>query len=125
MRVFKNRWFTRFASKEGISDKELRDVVNNVLETGQSDADLGGGVYKIRVARPGKGKADGYRIIVFFRSGFLTFYVYGFAKSDRGNINRKELAKLKKQAKTLLAMTDKSLTAAVNAGVFEEIVEDI
>ena len=67
MRVFKNTWFTRFAKKEGITDSELREAVNQ-LEAGQADADLGGGVYKVRIARPGKGKSGGYRVIVFFRS---------------------------------------------------------
>jgi hypothetical protein len=42
VRTFKNRWFTRFARKEGIADVELRAVVNQ-LEAGQWDADLGGG----------------------------------------------------------------------------------
>jgi hypothetical protein len=49
-RIFKNTWFTRFAAKEGIHDSELRDVVNR-LETGQADADLGGGVYNETIPR--------------------------------------------------------------------------
>jgi hypothetical protein len=43
-------------------------------------------VYKQRLARSG-----GCRAIVFFRSGERTFFVYGFAKSDRSNISGKEL----------------------------------
>jgi hypothetical protein len=58
MRIFKNRWFTRFAAKEGITDEELKAMVNQ-LEAGQADADLGGDVYKVRVARPGAGKSKG------------------------------------------------------------------
>jgi hypothetical protein len=46
MRVFKVNWFTRFAAKEGISDNELNAIVDNVLETGQADAALGGDVYE-------------------------------------------------------------------------------
>jgi hypothetical protein len=46
----------------------------NRLEAGQADADLGGGVYKVRTARPGAGKAGGYRVIVYFRSQFRTFF---------------------------------------------------
>jgi hypothetical protein len=83
VRVFKNTWFTRFAAKEGIADDELKAIVNDVLEEGQAEADLGGGVYKARIARPGEGKSSGYRVIVYFRSGERTFYVYGFAKSSR------------------------------------------
>jgi hypothetical protein len=43
MRIFKNQWFTRFAAKEGITDWELQDIVNQ-LEAGQADAELGSGV---------------------------------------------------------------------------------
>ena len=66
VRVFKNTRFARFARKECISDKKLRDVVKQ-LEEGQPDADLGGDVYKMRIARPGEGKSGGYRVVVFFR----------------------------------------------------------
>ena len=120
MRIFKNPWFSRFAAGEGITDAELRDIADRI-EAGQADADLGGGVYKVRTARPGAGKSGGYRVIVFFRKGKRTFYVYGFAKSARANISRKELAKLKQRAKTRLSMTDEQIKAALEAGVFEEI----
>jgi hypothetical protein len=120
MRIFRNQWFTRFAAKECITDGELKDMVNQ-LEAGQADADLGGGVYKVQVARPGAGKSGGYRLIVFFRSGERTFYVYGFAKSNMGNISQKELAKLKQRAKTRLTMTEKQIEAALKAGVLKEI----
>jgi hypothetical protein len=33
VRIFKNTWFTRFARKEGITDDELSDIVNQ-LEAG-------------------------------------------------------------------------------------------
>ena len=62
MRVFKNPWFTRFANKRGIQDSELMEIVSNVLETGQADADLGGDVYKIRIARQGEGYGTRYKM---------------------------------------------------------------
>jgi hypothetical protein len=91
VRIFKVSRFTRFAAKEGIADGELKAIVNDVLEAGQAEANLGGGVYKVWVGRPGEGKSGGYRIIVLFRSGAFTFFVYGFAKSDQSNISQKEL----------------------------------
>ena len=120
MRIFKNTWFTRFADKEGITDGELREMVNQ-LEAGQVDADLGGGVYKVRVARPGEGKSGGYRVIVFFRSEERTFYEYGFAKSDRANISRKELKLLKETAKKYLSMTTDQLRERIEQGKFVEL----
>ena len=58
MRIFKNTWFAKFADKEGITNNELKKLVNQ-LEAGQAEADLGAGVYKVRLARPGEGKSGG------------------------------------------------------------------
>jgi hypothetical protein len=123
VRIFKNTWFTRFARKEGITDDELSDIVNQ-LEAGRWDADLGGGVYKQRMARPGGGKSGAYRLILFFRSEYRTFFIGGFAKSNMVNISRKAIVEAKKQAKTLFAMTEEQIKAALEAGVFKEIEEN-
>jgi len=120
VRIFRNTGFTRFAGKEGITDGELREMVNQ-LEAGQADANLGGGVYKLRVARPGEGKSGGYRVIVFFKSEERTFYMHGFAKSDKANISSKELARLKKQAASMLSMSDAQLTTVLRDGIIAEI----
>jgi hypothetical protein len=120
VRIFKNTWFARFAGKEGITDSELKALVNE-LEDGQADANLGGDVYKIRVSRTGKGKSGGYRVIVFFKSGNRTFYVYGFAKSVMGNIDEKQLRDFKRTAKALLALSDDKLKDLLNTGDFLEI----
>jgi hypothetical protein len=124
MRIFKNTWFTRFAGKEGITDGELREMVNQ-LEAGQADADLGAGVYKIRLARPGRGKSGGYRVIVFFRSEERTFYQYAYPKSTRGNIDQGELQFYKKMAKIKLAMSDRELADAIKTGELIEIEEAV
>ena len=108
MRIFKNTWFDRFADREGITDDELREVVNRV-ETGQADANLGGGVYKVKVARPGEGKSGSYRVIVYFRSEERTFFIYGFAKSDRGNVDTGELRAFKVGAKINFSLTDEQI----------------
>jgi hypothetical protein len=119
VRVFKNTWFTRFADKEGITDDELRETVNR-LEAGQV-ANLGGGVYKIRLARSGEGRSGGYRVILFFRSEDKTFYHYAYPKAARDNIDEKELRFFKKLAKRYLDMTDGEVTEAVKAGELIEI----
>jgi hypothetical protein len=121
MRVFKNTWFNRFARKEDIEDGELKAIVNDVLETGQAEANLGGDVYKVRVARPGEGKSGGYRVIVYFRSGDRTFYVYGFAKSSQGNIGQRELRNHKEAARILFILADEQLDKLVKSGDFIEV----
>ena len=72
----------------GISDNDLKAAVHQ-LEAGQAAANLGGDVYKVRVGRPGEGKSGGYRVIVLFRKEERTFYVYGFAKSEKANISER------------------------------------
>jgi hypothetical protein len=120
MRILKNRWFSHFAQKEGIDDKTLKDMVNQ-LEKGQFDANLGGGVYKQRIARSGEGKSGGYRSIIFFQENKLTFFVYGFAKSNRANISKSELNDFKKLARYMLSMTDDQINGEIKAGRYKEI----
>jgi hypothetical protein len=100
MRIFKSKWFAKFVRKNGISDAVLKLAVAD-MEAGNFDADLGGCVYKQRVARQGRGKRGGYRAIVLFRQGERAFFVYGFAKSKMENIADVDLAGLKKAAKEL------------------------
>jgi hypothetical protein len=121
VRIFKVNRFSKLAEKEGITDSELKGIVNNVLEAGKADADLGGGVYKIRIARPGEGKSGGFRVIVFFRSGRRTFFHYIFAKSDRANISRKELKWFKELAHDALSMTEDQINMRLQNGTLQEI----
>ena len=120
MRIFKSTWFTRFAGKEGITDSELKETANQ-LETGQAEADLGGGVYKVRVARPGEGKSSGYRVIVFFKSEERTFFIYGFAKSTRGNIDQGELQVFKKDARDYFSLTDEQIRDRIKIKTLIEV----
>ena len=120
MRIFKTGWFVRFSSKEQMMNTVLKDAVNQ-LEAGHFGADLGGGVYKQRVARPGAGKSGGYRVIICFRQGTRAFFVYGFSKSARENITSGEKRAFKEMAKELFSLTDQALNEAVTSGLFEEI----
>ena len=120
MRIFKNTWFNRFADKEEIPDSELKEAVSQ-LEKGHASIDLGGNVYKIRIARPFEGKSSGFRVIVLFRSEESTFFVYGFSKSEKGNINRKELKAYKEAAKEYFSMTTEQIERRVKHGQLIEI----
>jgi hypothetical protein len=79
-------------------------------------------VYKVRVARPGEGKSGGYRVIVFFRSEERIFFVYGFAKSVRGNIDQGELRVFKNRSKDALAMTDEQINDRLRNGTLIEVL---
>jgi len=120
LRVFKNAWFRRFARKERISDSDLREAVARA-EAGRIDADLGGGVIKQRVARPGQGKSKGFRTIILFRQSERAFFVYGYAKSDRVNIRQDEETAFKESAKHVLNLSDEQLDALMDGDHFEEV----
>lgn len=59
VRVFKNRYFDRFARKQGISDDDLCEAIDRAAR-GLTDANLGGGVIKQRVARPNEGNSGAF-----------------------------------------------------------------
>ena len=123
MRIFKNAWFGRFARKENIHDAALLEAIQRA-ENGLVAADLGSGVLKQRVARPGSGKAKGYRTIILFREGEKAFFVYGFAKGDRGNIRNDEKEQFKKMARHVLSLSDSQLRELIANGQFEEVASD-
>lgn len=120
VRVFKSRWFQRFARKEGIADEALCEAVTRA-EKGQIDGDLGGEVIKQRIARPGQGKSKGYRTIILFRRGMKAFFVYGFTKSQRANIDDDEEAQFKEAAKYVLGLTEKQIVELLKRGDFMEV----
>lgn len=120
MRVFKNSRFHKFARKEKISDAMLCEAVERA-ERGQIDADLGAGLIKQRVARPGAGKSGGFRTLVFFRAEARAVFAFGFAKSDMANLDDAEEAYLKKAAKLVLGFADAQMDAEVAAGRMFEV----
>ena len=121
MLVFKNKAFIRFALKAGIGDAFLCEAIWDA-ERGMIAADLGGGVIKQRIARPGQGKSGGFRTLIIFRAGSVGFFVHGFAKNEKDNIGRDELAALKRLASELLAYDDESLARIVAAGTLTEVM---
>ena len=115
-----NRWFRRFARKARISDEALLEVVRRI-ESGQVDADLGGGVVKMRVARSGQGRSGGFRVIVLLKMGTRIIFMYGFAKAAKSNLNEAELEAFRNAAQELLALSDAQFQILLNDGTFERI----
>lgn len=120
MRIFVTKPFARFARRERIADEVLRGAATRA-DRGVVDADLGGGVLKIRVPRAGGGKSGGYRTILLYRRGGIAFFVYGFAKSERANIRSDELAAFRELADRMLAMNAEALRAACDHGTIKEL----
>ena len=120
MRIFKSRAFNKWAAKERVSDQALISAVADMVN-GLVDADLGGCLYKKRVAVGGKGKSGGVRTLLAFKLGDKAFFIYGFAKNTRANIKQNEEKALKRYAAVLLGYSDKELNQAVAAGALIEV----
>jgi hypothetical protein len=123
LRIFKTRWFTRFARGERITDDGLSEEIARA-EQGLIDADLGGGVIKQRVARPGRGRSSGYRLLIAYRAKQRAVFLYGFAKRERENIDPDELVTLREIAAQWLAADAKRIVQALNEGVLQEVTDD-
>ena len=120
MRLFKTKAFARYARSEKIADKGLREAIVRA-EKVLIDADLGGGLIKQRVARPGQGRSGGFRVIIAFRAAKRSVFLLGFAKNKRANIEDDELATLKDLAKAWLTADDQAIEKAIAAGVLVEV----
>jgi hypothetical protein len=123
VRVFKTRWFARFARGQRMSDAILCEAVRRA-ESGLIDADLGGGVIKQRLARPGQGRSGGYRVLIAYRAKTRAVLLFGFAKSARGNVEDDELATARDIAKAWLEADATALARAMMEGAIEEVTYD-
>lgn len=120
MRVFKTREFSRYARREGVTDKQLCETVRRAVQ-GLVDADLGGGLIKQRVARSGQGRRGGFRILMAFQAGSRTVFLYGFAKNERENIQPEELAFWRSVAKAFIGLNDSQLKRLREQGDIHEV----
>lgn len=122
MRIFKTRYFQRWMRKTELTDQALHKAVDEMVQ-GLIDADLGGGIVKKRVGLAGRGKSGGVRTLLATNRSGRWFFVFGFEKNDRANINDQELEALQTLAADLLQRTELQLDAAVSDGSLVEMIE--
>lgn len=106
--------------KTGLTDEALRQSVAEIA-AGSVDANLGGNLVKKRIALPGRGKRGGARTIIATNLDDRWFFLFGFAKNERANIDADELEALQELAKQYLALDEQQLDHAVDSGTFSEI----
>ena len=119
VRIFKTRALARFAKREAISDESLV-VAIETAKRGLIDANLGGGLIKQRVARPGQGKRGGFRMLIGFRSDRAIF-LFGLAKNERENIDDQQLTTLREIVASWFAADDKKIAQALKDGFLIEV----
>jgi hypothetical protein len=103
MNIFKTSEFARWQKKSRISDESL---INAILEMdkGLVDANLGGNVYKKRIAKAGFGKSGSYRTIVATKKQGIWIFLFGFEKNKQASICRQDLDALQEFAAELLTL---------------------
>jgi hypothetical protein len=120
MPVYKTKVFSRWEGKQDLSDAALCAAVEE-MKRGLFDADLGNGLFKKRIARPGHGKSGGYRTLIATNRGSRWVFVYGFAKNERSNIDKDEEQALKALSGYLIGLSESEVARACKAGELTEV----
>jgi len=118
--IIKTKTFDRWARKASLTDDSIINAVDEMTR-GLVDAELGSGVFKKRVALPGKGKSGGVRTLLATNLKNKWFFIFGFEKSDRSNISAKELEVIKSMANDLLSMDIEKIIKAITDGFLTEV----
>jgi hypothetical protein len=120
MSIYKTRWFGRWMREHGLGDEALCLAMREMM-SGLYEAELGGSLLKKRIARLGRGKRSGFRIIVATNRADRWYFIYGFAKNELAGIDEAEKVVLKKVAAALLAMPSSALGNAEREGELMEV----
>lgn len=76
------------------------------------------------MARTGQGRSGGFRLLIGYRSGNMAVFLYGFAKTERDNIDPDELETLREIGAAWLEANKEHLEHAINEGLISEISYD-
>jgi hypothetical protein len=119
-RVLKRKDFARWQATESLPDVVLCKAVQEMAQR-LIDADLGGCLFKKRLARPGEGKSGGFRTLIAARIGRRYVFLHGFPKSAKADITPGEKKALQFAGKVFLDLSDEELPKALQSGVILEV----
>lgn len=121
--ILKTRLFCRWMRKTELDDRLLRNAIEE-MERGLVDADLGGRVYKKRIALPGRGKSGSTRTLIATNKAARWIFLYGYEKNEKDNITQTELAVWKMIAQDLLECSDMHLETLKTDRELEELDDE-
>ena len=91
-------------AKAIMAEEERAALVSFVAANPEAGISLGGGLHKLRFARPGGGKSGGYRTVYVFGGKHMPILlVTVFAKNEKDNLGKAEQAELVALSKGLIA----------------------
>jgi len=98
--------FVRAAKQAGMTEDEIDSLVNYLAENPVAGVEIAGtgGCRKVRIARRGKGKSGGYRVVTFYTGQNLPlFLITVFSKGERTNLSKAECNSLRATTKAIVA----------------------
>lgn len=116
---------TKLLRKERVLDAALcrvaADVVVGVFGAGESD--LGGGLFKKRLARPGHGKRGGFRVIIGYRppSADRLLVLYAFPKNAAATVTPQGQQALARAAAAFIAADDRHIDMLIERNDIREL----
>jgi len=113
----------RWMRKTALTDAALVQAVVEMRQ-GLVDAQLGGTLFKKRVALPFRGKSGSVRTIIATNIRTRWIFVFGFDKNERDNISRQELELLQRYAKALLACDEATINALIDRSELGEMCRE-
>ena len=120
MKQLMTKQFSKWASKQQISRNVLTRALQEI-KAGNFEANLGGQIYKKRIRFQGKGKSGSGRTIVCYKKKDWIIFIHGFAKNEKSNLTKKELAGFKEFAQILLGLSPKKIKTAIKNSDFIEV----
>jgi hypothetical protein len=124
LRIFATKVFAGFARKERLDDTRLCEAITRA-ERGSIDADLGGSLIKQARRPPRRRTVRRLPYVIAYRTSQRSVFLYGFAKSERDNIDDRELNDLKKLARHYLGYSDSQIATALEQTELREVVCDV
>ena len=120
MRIFAIKRFRSWANAHDLSDELLCEAVDEITR-GLIEANLGGNLYKKRIATKGRGKSGSVRTLLAYSANHRTIFLYAFEKSDRDNITPKEKAALQELGRFYLMLSDSELAQRLESKAIIEV----
>jgi hypothetical protein len=91
-------------AKAIMSDEERDGIVIFLAANPDAGLSLGGGLRKVRIPRAGGGKSGGYRTLYVFGGRHMPLFLLTvFAKNEKDNLSKAELAAAVTLSKRLIA----------------------
>lgn len=86
-----------------MDEAERHALIDFIARNPMAGVAIGGGVRKVRFAKPGGGKSGGYRVIHFFGDDgtMPVFLLTVFAKTEKANLSQSETETVRRLGKML------------------------